>query len=444
MQKYKIACCIVSLTISFLAGGGAKNAPPPAETKSSSGEPKNGTESYDRQPIRVSSSDADAAEPAAASAPDASVYVVWVEHRPEKQADVFIRHFDGEMKSLGEAVRVNPEAGQATAWRGDPPTVKVGADGTVYVGWTARVEVSEGSANDLYLSVSRDGGKTFDAPVKVNDDKIPAVHGMHSLEVDKTGRIFFAWLDERFLKTAAPPHEQMPMDMSPMERGEMKHKHGEPNREVYFAASIDGGKSFSPNKKLADNVCPCCKTSMTAAPDERLYISWRQVLEGDFRHIAVASSIDGGNSFSPAVIISDDKWQISACPVSGAGMMTDDIGNLQIVWFTAGDAGTPGIYQTESKDGGKTFSPRILVSDKGASGMPTILQDEDGKSRIVFSATDRNTYSLPVQNASVDLAEENRIGDAELESAAVSRDKIFVAFVRRVNGKRNVFFLIPD
>ncbi len=47
---------------------------------------------------------------------------------------------------------------------------------------TARVEVAEGSANDLYLSVSRDGGKSFDAPVKVNDDRLPAVHGMHSLE----------------------------------------------------------------------------------------------------------------------------------------------------------------------------------------------------------------------------------------------------------------------
>lgn len=444
MQKYKIACCIISLTISFLLGGCAKNAQPPAETKSSLGEPKNETESYDRQPIRVSSPDADAAEPAAVSAPDGSVYVVWAEHRPEKQADVFIRHFDGERKSLGEAVRVNPKAGQATAWRGDPPTVKVGADGTVYVGWTARVEVAEGSANDLYLSASRDSGKSFDAPVKVNDDKLPAVHGMHSLEVDKNGRIYFAWLDERFLKNDRQNQEQMPMDMSQMEGSEMKHKHGEPNREVYFAASNDGGKSFSANKKLAGDVCPCCKTSMTSAPYGMLYVSWRQVLEGDFRHIAVASSIDSGNSFSPAVIVSDDKWQISVCPVSGAGMTTDDAGNLKIVWFTAGDAGTPGIYQTESKDGGKTFSPRILVSDKGASGTPTILQGEDGKSRIVFSATDRNTYSLAWQNASVDLAEENRIGDAELESAAISKGKIFVAFVRRVNEKRNVFFLIPN
>lgn len=387
--------------------------------------------------IRISSPDADAAEPTVASVPDGSIYVVWAEHQPGKEADIFLRHFDSEVKPFGEAVRVNPEAGQATAWRGDPPTIKIGADGTIYVGWTARVEVSKGSANDLYLSISRDGGKSFSAPVKVNDDKLPAVHGMHSLEVDRTGRVYFAWLDERYLKKEKP--EQMRMPQSGGNSGEMKHQHAEPNREVYYAVSTDAGQTFSLNKKLAGNVCPCCKTSMTAAPDGRVYVSWRQVLEGDFRHIAVSSTTDGGDSFAPPVIISNDRWQIVGCPVSGAGMTVDAAGNLKIVWFTAGDAGTPGIYQTESKDGGKSFSPRVLISDKSANGTPVIVQDAEENYRAVFSATDKNTYSLATENAASEFTEQNIVTDADLPSATIIKDKIFIVFIKRVNDKRNIF-----
>lgn len=45
------------------------------------------------QPVRVSSGDADAAEPAIATSPEGSVYVAWVNHGPKKQSDVMIARF---------------------------------------------------------------------------------------------------------------------------------------------------------------------------------------------------------------------------------------------------------------------------------------------------------------------------------------------------------------
>jgi hypothetical protein len=387
---------------------------------------------------RVSQAEQDAAEPAVAPAPDGGIYVVWVEHNPEKKADVFIRRFDAALQLSGDVVRVNPEAGRATAWRGDPPTVKAGADGTIYVGWTARVEAAEGGADDLYLSVSRDGAKTFDAPVKVNDDKIPAAHGMHALEVDQSGRVLVAWLDERYLKNESPP-ESSETSKEESGSGEMQHQHGEPNREVYFAMSADRGKSFSANKKLAGNVCPCCKVSIAAAPDGRFYVAWRQVLEGDFRHIAVSSSPDGGNSFAPATIVSDDQWQIAGCPVSGASLAVDSKNALKVIWFTGGAAGTPGLYQAESTDGGKSFGRRILISDRNASGTPAITSDAGGNFKVVFSVTDQNTYVLAEPNDSENFAEQFQIEDADLPGATVLNDKLIVAFVRKVGEKRSVF-----
>ncbi|MFS8085250.1 MAG: sialidase family protein, partial [Acidobacteriota bacterium] len=124
-------------------------------------------------PQRISSGEANASEPAIATAKDGTAYVAWVEHRG-KEADVMLRRFKGTGEPLGDPVRINPQAGQATAWRGDPPTVALAADGTVCVGWTGRADPASGISPDIYLSASRDGGQSFAAPVKVNDDQKPA------------------------------------------------------------------------------------------------------------------------------------------------------------------------------------------------------------------------------------------------------------------------------
>src|ERR1700730_372248 len=75
------------------------------------------------QPVRVSSEDADAAEPAIAGSPDGNVYIVWVSHGIERHADVLIARFTRDGQILDSAVHVNSQPGIATAWRGDPPTV---------------------------------------------------------------------------------------------------------------------------------------------------------------------------------------------------------------------------------------------------------------------------------------------------------------------------------
>ena len=101
------------------------------------------------QPVRVSFAGVDAAEPAIAAAGDGSIYVVWIEHRA-KEADVMVRRFDRSGQPLNPPVRVNPKPGRATAWRGDPPTIAVAPDETLYVGWTGLSDSSP-HANDLYL-----------------------------------------------------------------------------------------------------------------------------------------------------------------------------------------------------------------------------------------------------------------------------------------------------
>src|SRR5690349_22678304 len=183
------------------------------------------------QPVQISAPDVDAAEPVTAGAPDGGFYVAWVNHNANNQSDVMLARFDNEGAASASPVRVNQQAGVATAWRGDPPSVAV-TDRAVYVLWTARVESQGKSGTDLYFSVSNDQGKSFAAPVKVNDDKTPATHGMHSLAVAKDGRICVAWLDERNIQAPKPS-------------AEASGHHMESNRDLYVADSNDGGKTFS-------------------------------------------------------------------------------------------------------------------------------------------------------------------------------------------------------
>jgi hypothetical protein len=338
-----------------------------------------------------------------------------------------LARFDGEGRRQGAAVRVNTEAGTATAWRGDPPTVVVAPDGTIYVGWTARVELPPGHASDLYLSASHDGGQTFAGVVKVNDDSRPAAHGMHSLAVAPDGSIYLAWLDERNINSPQPSEQA-------------GGHHTESNREVFMTFSQDGGRTFAPNQRVASDACPCCKTALAVGADNRLYVSWRQVLPGDFRHIAVASTAGGGRTFSEPVIVSDDRWQIAGCPVSGPALASGSDGALRVLWYSEGGAGESGLYWSESRDGGRSFAPRRLFSSGQAYGTPAVLEASD---HLIAAWGAGGGGSSRLRTAQFDRAGRVTLNtmapDGELPSAAFAGGRLFVTYTFKSGERRGVW-----
>lgn len=383
-------------------------------------------------PLRVSAENTDAAEPAIAAARDGSAYVAWIEHRAKREADLFVARLDREGRMTGAPVRVNPKEGEAKGWRGDPPTVMVAPDKTVYVGWTARLGV-EGHGNNLYLSASRDEGRTFDPPVKVNDDEKPASHGMHSLAVSTDNRVYVAWLDER---NVAPLPEQMPgMNQKTME-------HAEPNSEVFFAVSTDGGRTFTKNQKLAGEACPCCKTALAVGTNNQVYVSWRQVLPGDFRHIAVAASTDAGLNFASPQIVSDDTWKITGCPVSGPGLSVAGDGALRVVWYTAGERGSAGLYWAESRNNGQSFTERKLLAPGQVRGNPSLMADEKNNLIAVWESDDEREPRL--LNAQLAANGAAIVGppladSAELPSVATTGEQLLIGYIVSSKDQRSIW-----
>jgi hypothetical protein len=376
------------------------------------------------QAFQISANGVDAAEPATASGPDGSFYVAWVNHEA-KQADVMLVRFNDEGRQQGTAVRVNREAGLTTAWRGDQPSLAVAPDGTVYVLWTARVEANDKHGTDVYLSVSKDRGQSFASEVKVNDDKEPNAHGMHSLAVASDGRVYAAWLDERNV------HQPQPSTKA-------EGHHMESNRDVFLSYSTDGGRTFSANRKVATEACPCCKTSLAVAADGTLYAGWRQVLPGSFRHIAVASSGDGGTTFSEPVIVSDDHWVLQGCPVSGPSLSVEPgSGTLKVVWYAAGEGSGPGVYFAQSSNQGRSFGPRQLLSQETVRGTPALAAN-----LAVWQGADRielRMRELGGTGAALSVAT-----GAELPAASYADDKLFIAYILTQQQKRSVWVIKID
>jgi hypothetical protein len=380
-------------------------------------------------PLRVSALETDGAEPTTASAQDGSLYVAWVSHGEGKQADIMLARFTNDGKPLGPTVRVNQQSGQATAWRGDPPSLAVRDNGSVYVVWTRRNDGVEKHATDIYLSVSHDYGKTFATEVKVNDDTVPNSHGMHALAVGHNGRVYVSWLDERGV------HKHKPS-------AKAEGHHSESNRELYLAYSDDGGRTISTNRKVAKEVCPCCKTAMALGPNDDLYLAWRQVLPGDFRHIAVSYSPDKGETFSSPQVVSDDQWVLRGCPVSGPALTVDTSGKVKVVWYAAGDLGAAGVYSSESNDNARSFSARRLVAQENIRGTPTIT----GKGNAVAiwesvqsGGTETKVAEVGVEKPVLKVLAHN----AEVPAGVFANNHLFVAFVT-TNEKRSVWLVRKD
>ena len=414
------------LLLASLAGCTKPAAPKSSTTTTASDKLSDAT-----SPVRVSAEGLKAAEPAIAAGRDGAAYVAWVGHGAGKEADVWLtRVEETEKRSNAEPARVNRTPGEATAWRGDAPSVAVSAEGAVYVAWTARTGEG-GQATTLYVSASRDGGRSFGEPAKVNDDSTQGVHGMHSLAVGDDGRVYVAWLDERDIAKAQDGDAHATGQMS----GKMPMQHGEHNREVFFSYSDDGGRTFSTNRRVAVEACPCCKTSLAVSRGGRVYVGWRQVLPGDFRHIAVASSVDGGETFDAPVVVSDDRWELRGCPVSGPALAADDGDRLTVLWFTAGDAGTAGLYSSESSDGGRTFAPRRVVSESSVRGTPQLLPDAQGSAVAVFEGDGANNspglLKARFDGARGGLTSNNRtqFGAGELPASAALDGRIYTAYI---------------
>jgi hypothetical protein len=270
----------------------------------------------------------------------------------EEGPHVFVSVSEDEGRTFAAATRVNAEPEPIDANSESRPKIAFGGGGALFVTYTRAG--TKPYTGDIRFARSLDGGRTFSPPVTINDDGLDAAHRFDALAVAPDGRVIVAWIDKRDLETAA--------------RGGGPYD----GAALYYAESRDRGARFSPNRRLADRICECCRLATAFDASGRLAVAWRNVYPGSIRDHALGWIGSDGTPGATTRVTRDD-WKIEACPHHGPAMAISASGAIHFVWFTgAGPAGA-GVFYARSLDGGRTFSPPRRVGAASASAHASIV-----------------------------------------------------------------------
>ena len=216
-----------------------------------------------------------------------------------------------------------------------------------------------GSPADIVFARSTNMGRSFEKPILVTDKAKPSFSGFSTMKVAPNGDIYVVWLDGR-------------------DQAEPKGTFA-----VYLAKSSDKGLTFSPNVRVSLSACPCCRPTIVFGDKGEVYVAWRKVFPGDIRDMVLATSTDGGKTFSTPIKMADDNWLLHACPDSGPSLVNAG-GRLYAAWFSEGN-NKPGIRVVASKDGGRSFSKAEIASQGIVdANHPQLSVSEDGRVVLVF------------------------------------------------------------
>jgi hypothetical protein len=244
-------------------------------------------------------------------------------------------------KTFAPAVRVTREPEKIDANGEARPKIAADASG-LYVSWTRKGRTAY--SGDVRFARSTDGGRTFSAPVTVNDDGVPTGHRFDAISLGARGEVLLAWVDKRDLDAAKA-------------RGAAYD-----GAAVYYAKSLDGGKTFARNVKLKDNACECCRLALARDPKGQAVLLFRDILPGGIRDHSLAVLGSG----APARATFDD-WRINACPHHGPSLAIASDGAYHLAWFTAEGRSGGGLFYARSSDGRSYGAPRKLAPASGAS-----------------------------------------------------------------------------
>jgi hypothetical protein len=298
---------------------------------------------------------------------------------------VYVQSSTDKGQHFSAPVMVNAVAEKITAKGENRPKIKLDAKGNIYLTWAW--SVGEHHAGHIRFSRSSDGGKSFSAPVTVNDNLDAIGHSFESMAIGQKGEIFIAWLDSR--DNAAAKKAGQTFEGS----------------SLYYTWSNDGGKSFYPNKRIATHVCQCCRLQTAIAKDNTPVITWRHIFVGGIRDHALIKFNDWKTA-GDTQRVGEENWKIDACPHHGPGLAISDTDVYHEVWFSNADV-KKGLFYSYSSDGGKHFSQPMNFGGVGASHphvqtlgqqVAIVWQEFDGKTNVLqlIKSTDAGkTWTKP-------------------------------------------------
>jgi len=317
--------------------------------------------------------------------------------------------YDAHKSAFGPSVTVATSAGCSIAAE-SMGKVAFKSDGTVVAVFSKRFPNQPNPyAGAIYYSVSTDKGKNWSAATYLHSDTTHAYgRSFFDVAVLKDGELAAIWLDGRF----------------------GKHIKG----SALFFARTEKSTGFGQDTCLEKGTCECCRTDILTDTAGNIHLAYRDIMfpsalsEKQVRDMVYKVSTDQGRTFSPAMPISKDNWEIEGCPHSGPSLTA--VGNtLHALWFTAG--GGAGLYYCATKVGSGKFSNRSLISAEGRH--PQMVSLKDGRLAMVFEET--TTSETP--NSQHEMKMEHSKGSMKMSHGPASSAKIVLA-LRDAKGEQQL------
>ena len=256
-----------------------------------------------------------------------SMNLLYAAHNNKGKQNLFMAKTKNIGDSFSTAISVNSEKDEVSAHGENGPKLKQGKGRGIFAAWVGK--------RDIKFARSMNFGKSFGPAIRVNDDKGKASQSFFSMEVAPDGKIFTAWLDGRDKRSGKPG-----------------------TSSFYIARSVDQGKSFEKNIKVSGDVCPCCRAALAFGDNGEIFASWRHVYENNERIIVVATSLDGGQTWTNPVKVTKEGWKVNGCAHSGPTMKYVN-GKIFISWYTGKDD-KAAVKLAYSSDRGNSFN---LIED---------------------------------------------------------------------------------
>jgi hypothetical protein len=196
----------------------------------------------------------------------------------------------------------------------------------------------------VFYTQSFDNGKTWTTAKQLVNDRAGYDQRYYDVALLPNGEAGIIWLDNR--KT--------------------NDKEGS---SLYFA-STNGKNGFEEGKLISQSCCQCCRTDLFVDKQGGVHAVFRGIIQDSIRDMVHIVSIDGGKNFSPPKRINEDNWVIKGCPHTGPAM-TENKDGIHFAWFTGGKK--KGCFYTKTTDNGKSFAGADSISSLGSHPQLTSL-----------------------------------------------------------------------
>jgi hypothetical protein len=313
-------------------------------------------------------------------APDGTLWLAWM-----AGGQVSVASSKDGGQTLSPPVAVTKERLNLDWGPDSRPKIVVDREGRISVAFSIfRDKAFNGQV--LYAR-SIDGGKSFAElkPITASNES----QRFEALALDSDGSLFAAWLDKR--------------NRVPAQQDGRKYE----GAGLFFASSRDGGATYTEARMAKDNTCECCRLGIAFAGPGRPVVVFRNIFEGSIRDHAVVTFSDLA---TPGEIrrVSQDEWQIAACPHHGPSLSVSTAGTYHVTWYTNGK-NRKGLFYARSTNAGTTFSEPLPIGrfDRspsrpfviaGAHELAMVWKEFDGERtavNLMTSPDDGVTWSAP-------------------------------------------------